>query len=105
MATAGLRDQDRLEGAFNYLIWKAMMSFLLIEYGLKAYVDNVVVVPQDVDQLKEYKKEMAKAKRMILDGVQDHIVSHVASKGTAKEICKALSMLYQSSSKQRKMFL
>ena len=36
---------------------------------------NVVAVPIDVDMLKEYREEMAKAKWMILDGVRDHIVS------------------------------
>lgn len=35
------------------------MSFLIDEYGLKAYIANVVAVPKDVDQLKEYRKEMA----------------------------------------------
>jgi len=45
MATTRLRDQDRLEGASNYVIWKAKMSYLLDEYGMKAYIDNVVAVP------------------------------------------------------------
>ena len=69
MATVGLRDQHRLDGASNYVIWKARISFLLDEFGLKAYIDNVVAVPMDAYQLKEYKKEMAWAKRLILDGV------------------------------------
>eukprot|EP00253_Pinus_taeda_P029529 PITA_29529 len=47
---------------------------------------------------------MAKVKQMILDGVRDYIVSHVAGKGTAKEMWDALPTLYQSSSKQQKMF-
>ena len=76
------------------------MSFLLDEYGLKVYVDNVVAIPQDVDQLKEYKREMAKAKQMILDGVRDHIVSHVAGQRTTKEMWDAFSNLFQSSSEQ-----
>lgn len=84
VAIAGILDQDRLDEASNYVIWKARMSFLLDEYGLKAYIDNVVVVPHDADQHKEYKKEMARAKWLILDGVQDHIVSHIAGKDTAK---------------------
>jgi len=50
------------------------------------------------DKLKEYKKEMARAKRLILDGVRDHVVSHIASKGNEKEMWDALSILYQGSS-------
>ena len=72
--TSGLRDQDMLDGASNYVIWKARMSFLLDEYGLKAYIDVVVAVPSDADQQKKYKKEMARVKQLILDGVRDHIV-------------------------------
>ena len=45
------------------------MSFLLDEYGLKPYIDAVVAVPQDANQLKEYRKEMAREKRLILGGV------------------------------------
>ena len=62
MTTSGLRDQDRLEGASNYVIWKARMSFLLDEHSLKTYVDSVVVEPADADPLKKYKAKMAKAK-------------------------------------------
>lgn len=57
------------------------------------------------DPLKAYKKDMAKAKRLILDGVRDHIVSHIVGKGTTKEMWDALATLYQGSSKQRNMFL
>lgn len=69
MAIARLRDQDRLDGASNYVIWKKRMSSLLDEFGLKAYIDNALAVPQDAYQQKEYKKEIARAKRLILDGV------------------------------------
>ena len=62
------------------------MLFLLDEHALKTYVDNVVVVPADVDLLKKYKAQMAKTKRMILDGVKDHVVCHIASNGAAKEM-------------------
>lgn len=105
MATVGLQDQDRLEGASNYVIWKARMSFLLDEHGLKVYINNLVAVPQDPNQLKEYKREMAKAKRMILDGVRDHTFSHISGQNMTKEMWDSLAMLYQSSSEQQKMFL
>ena len=95
MATSGLRDQDRLDGASHYVIWKARMSFLLDEHVLKAYVNNVVAVLANADPLKKYISEMAKAKTMILDGVKDHVVCHVSSRGTAKEMWDALATLYQ----------
>eukprot|EP00253_Pinus_taeda_P036160 PITA_36160 len=105
MATSGLRDQDRFDGASNYVIWTARMSFLLDKHALKTYVNNLVAKPADLDPLKKYKAKMAKAKRMILDGVKDHAVCHVASRGTTKEMWDALATLYQGSSEQRKMYL
>lgn len=69
------------------------MSFLLYEFGMKTYIDAVVAVPQHADQLKEYRK-MMQAKRLILDRLQDHIVSHIAVKGTAREMWETLSTLY-----------
>ena len=69
MVTTWLRDHDRLDGDSNYVIWKARMFFLLDEHALKTYIDSMVVEPTNTDMLKKYKDEMAKAKRMILDGV------------------------------------
>ena len=45
MASASLRDQDRLDGASNFGVWKARISLLLEENGIKDYVTSVVVVP------------------------------------------------------------
>ena len=72
------------------MIWKARISCLLDEYDLKTYIDSVVVVPADADPLKVYKKEMAKEKRLILDGVRDHVVSHISSKDTARQMWELL---------------
>lgn len=50
------------------------MSFLLDEHALKTYIDSVVNELTDVDPQKKCKAKMAKAKRMILDRVKDHMV-------------------------------
>ncbi len=41
----GLRDDDRLEGASNYVIWKTKILVVLEEYDLEAYVKSTVVLP------------------------------------------------------------
>jgi len=96
MAKVGLIDHDRLEGLSNYIIWKVRMFFLLVEHGLKTYANNVMAEPTNVDQLKIFKKEMENMKRMILDGVRDHRVSHISGKNTTKEMWDALSEIYQN---------
>lgn len=83
MVESGLRDQDWLEGSSNYVIWKEMMKFLLDEHDLKLFIEGVLVVLLDEDPLKEYKKNMAQAKRSILEGVRDHVMCHNASKSIA----------------------
>lgn len=72
----GIRDQDRLEGAFNYVMWKTRI-LVFLEYNLKAYVKSVVVVLIENDQRKKCKAKQGKAKRLILDGVRHHVVSHL----------------------------
>lgn len=47
---------------------------------------------------------MARAKCIILDGVKDHVVQHIA-KETTKEMWDALKKLYQHTSVQKKMLL
>ena len=94
MATGGLRGQEQLDGASNYVIWKARISFLLDEHGLKTFTDSTLDEPTDVAPLRAFMKNMAKTKRLILDGVKDHIVSHISNKETTKEMWDALAMLY-----------
>ena len=98
MALHGLRDQDKLDKASNQVIWKTKILVVLEEYDLEAYVKSVVVVPTDNDQKKKYKAKQGKEKRIILEGVQDNVVSHLQCKDTAEEMWEALSSLYEGSS-------
>jgi len=92
-----------LEGVSNYVIWKTRILVVLEEYDLEAYVKSVVVA--DNDERKKYKAEQGKVKRLILDGVQYHVDSHLHDKDTTREMWESLSSLYESSSEQWKMYL
>ena len=105
MVAHGLQDQDWLEGASNYVIWKVRITCLPNEYDLKLFVMSKVVVPADLDPLKKYKADMVKAKRLLVDGVKDHIVSPIANKDTTRQMWEALALLYEGSFEQRKMYL
>ena len=72
-----------MEGASNYVIWKIVILAVLEEYDLEAYVKTVVAVLAGNDQKKKYRAEQGKPKRFILDGVRDHVVSHLQGKDTA----------------------
>lgn len=84
---SGLSDQDRLDGASNFVIWKARTLAILDKHRIKDYA------------LK------AKAKCMIIDEVKDHVVPHIAEKNIAREMWKALTTLYQGSFVQQKILL
>ena len=105
MALASLRDQDRLDGVSNFGVWKARISLLLEENDIKNYVTSVVDVPTDATQLAAYKKDDAKARRIILDGVKDHIVPHISELDRAKKMWDAILNLYQNATTNRKMIL
>ena len=54
MAVTGLRDQDKLDGASNFVIWKARILAVLDQNRIKNYALKVVAVPVDADLLKKY---------------------------------------------------
>ena len=48
---------------------------------------------------------MNKEKCIIIDGVKDHVVPHIAEKEMTKEMWENLKTLYQHTSVQRQMLL
>jgi len=104
----GLRVEDRLDGHFNYSVWKERMQSIFEEtevWDIMVHTSqNPVVVPTNATQLTAYNKKN-KGKRLILDGVKDHCILHVRGKSNAHEMWTSLSNLYQSTNENRKMVL
>ena len=94
MAINGLRNQDRLDGASNFVIWKARILAILDEHRIKDHALSTIVVLVDADPLKKYEEAQAKAKHMIMDGVKDHVIPHIAEKNTAREMWETLTTIY-----------
>jgi len=105
MAVNGLSDQDRLDGASNFVIWKAKILAVLDRHHIKDFALKTVAIPVDPAENKKYEDAMARAKCMILDRVNDHVIPHIVEKNTTKEMWDTLPILYQGSSVQRKMLL
>jgi hypothetical protein len=84
-----IRYEDWLDGISNYLQWKVRMSAILKENKIWSFVNTIVVVPStDPIALDLHEVKEAKAQRLILDGVKDHLIPHLAEKKTTKEIMK-----------------
>jgi transposase InsO family protein len=105
MAYVGLRFEDRLDGASNFCSWRERIGVVFEEQGVWEFVDNPPATPVDPQQLAQHNKKDAKAKRIILEGVKDHIIPHLSGKKTAKEMWSAIIGLYQGTSEARKLVL
>lgn len=105
MAVNGSRDHDRLDEAFNFVILKARILTVLDRHCIKDNALKLVAILVDPAENEKYEEAQAKAKHMILDGVKDHVIPHIAEKSTTKERWDTLTSLYQGSSMQWKMLL
>ena len=74
MAMNRLTDEDKLDGASNFVIWKAKTLSVLDRHHIKAFVLRTVAIPVDPANNEKYEDPMAKAKFIILDGIKDHVV-------------------------------
>lgn len=105
MALNGIRDQDRLYRASNFVVWKARILSILDRHRLKHFALKTIGIPVDPAENEKYEEAMARAKCIILVGVKDHVVPHIAEKDMANAMWEALMKLYQRTSMQRKMLL
>ena len=62
-------------------------------------------MPTDADLLRKHNEAAGHAKRLIMDGIKDHIVPIIVEKKTTDEMWKALTSLYEVKSVQRNMLL
>jgi hypothetical protein len=96
MANAGLRFEDRLEGASNFSPWREHIALVLEEQGLWEFIEGTIVPPADPAQLVAHTRRDVKARRIIIEGEKDHIIPHLSGKKTAKEMWESLTKPYQS---------
>ena len=107
MAFNGLRLEYALDGSSNYIAWKDRMEVVLEDNDLKDFIDQEVPKPAvaNATELAEWKRCVARVRRILLEGVRDHIVSSLHGKETSFSMWKTLKDLYQNSSDQRKLAL
>ena len=98
MSLHGVRDQDRLDGASNFAVWKARILLVLDRNCVKNFTLKVIAIPVDPSDNDRYEEAMARAKSIILDGIKDHVVPHIAEKETTFEMWEALKKIYHHTS-------
>jgi hypothetical protein len=82
------------------------LSAVLKENNIYSYVNYVVeALAINLVSLHLHETKEAKPQRIILDGVKDHLIPHLAEKKTAKEMWDALKNLFEAKNENRKMAL
>jgi hypothetical protein len=82
------------------------MSVVLKENNIWNYVSFVVVAPtKHLVALDLHEVNEAKSHRIILDGVKDNLIPHLAEKKTTQEMWDALNNLFEAKNENWKMVL
>ena len=112
MSSARLRMEYRIDGAGKFDPWKARILLVLEENELWQEVvrnttANPLVIPASTNAVAfaAFNKKDIKARRIILDAVNDHVIPHICGKDRAHEMWTTLTGLFQSSNENRKMVL
>jgi len=95
MVVKGVRDQDRLDGASNFIVWKARILSILDMNRLKHFALNTIMIPVYPAENKKYQEAMARAKSIILNRVKDHVVPYITEKDTTNAMWEAMTKLYE----------
>jgi len=98
MSFNGLRLEYALEGRANYIAWNDGMEVVLDDNGLKYFIEADVPKPIDVVHVDAWKKKIAKCRRILLEGMKDHIVSSLHGKASPYLMWKVLTDLLKSKS-------
>ena len=77
----------------------------LEENGLEGFIKEEVAEPEGYEVKAKHKKDMIKAKRIIVDSIKYHLIPQVSSRRTPKEMFEALSSLFEVRNISRKMTL
>jgi hypothetical protein len=104
MAAIGLRFEDGLKGASNFIPWKARITLILIENGLWEFANTIVTPPMDPKEVEVHNQKDVKAERIILDVLNNHLIPHL-SKKLARDMHVALTNLFESSNANMNMVL
>ena len=75
------------------------------ENEVKDFALTTVLVPDDPNQLAAWRKNDFKARKILMDSVKNHLVSHLSKSETAKEMFDSLKKLFERDSANRSIAL
>ena len=96
---------ENLEGVENFIAWKYRIMLILYDNDLECFIKEEVVEPKGDETKSKHKKDMIKAKRIIVDSIKYNLNPQVSSRRTPKYMFDALSGLFEGRNIKRKMTL
>jgi hypothetical protein len=96
-----LRFLYRLDGASNFISWKARVILVLKEYDLWELVEKIVTPPTYLVSLESHNKKDTQEERVLIYSMKDHIIPHLSEKKMSKEMFDSLVILFQSKNMNR----
>ena len=96
---------NKLGGASNFQTQKYRISLILEENDLDKYISKEVPNPEGDEAKCIHKKNLVKAKRIIVDSIKDHLIPHVSPFKTQKEVYYSLTKMFQGNNINQKMNL
>ena len=82
-----------------------MIYLILKENELDKYISEEVPTPEGDEANDIHNKNLVKAKRIIADSIEDHLIPHVSCLKTPKEMFDALTTLFEGKNINQKMTL
>ena len=103
--TVNTKLDEKLEGVDNFWAWKYRVVLILEENSLEGFIEANILEPEGDEDKAKHKKSLVKAKRIIANSIKDHLIPHVSSLKTPKQMFDALSRLYEGKNINKKMTL
>ena len=97
--------EDNIGGVDNFQAQKYRIFPILEENYLDQYITKEVPKPKGDEAKAAHKRSTAKAKRIIADSIKDHLIPHVSSFKTSKEVYDALTKMFEGNNINWKMTL
>ena len=91
----GMKVEDCLDGATNFISWKPRILLVLEENDLLKFVNEKVLELEVEEDKSQWRKSNAKARRILVDSVKDHLVLQVLEKKTSRKMFKTLNKLFE----------
>ena len=87
----------------NFWAWKYRISLILEENDLDQYNSDEGPELEGDEDKATHKKNLVKSKIIITDSIKDHIIPHVSSLKTPKELLDALTKMFEGNNIDQNM--